>query len=108
MSAVIEVSESNFNTEVLESELPVLVDFWAVWCGPCRQMAPIVEQLADEMTGKLKVCKCDIDNNPSLQARFDISAIPTFLIFKNGKVAHEMIGGQPKAKFKADVAQAIG
>lgn len=107
MSNAIEVGESNFQTEVLESDLPVLVDFWAVWCGPCRQMAPIVDQLAQDFEGRLKVAKCDVDNNPSIQAKYGVSAIPTFNIFKGGEVVHQIIGGRPKAQFKAEIEKAL-
>ena len=108
MSNAQEVGEGNFKTEVLDSDKPVLVDFWATWCGPCRQMAPIVDQIAEDMGDKLKVVKCDVDNAPSLQAEYGISAIPTFSIFQGGKVVHQIIGGRPKAQFKQEIEKVLG
>ncbi|MCI6583566.1 MAG: thioredoxin [Mobiluncus porci] len=108
MSNAPEVGESNFHTEVLESDLPVLVDFWAVWCPPCRQMGPIIDQIATEFGDKLKVVKCDVDNNPSLQAKYQISSIPTFNIYKDGEVAAQFIGGRPKAQFRREIESVIG
>jgi thioredoxin 1 len=92
----IEVNDSNFETEVLKSDKPVLIDFWAVWCGPCKMIAPVVEELAKEYDGKLKVCKLDVDSNPQTAMKYGIRSIPTLLIVKGGQVAEQMVGAVPK------------
>lgn len=92
----LEITDSNFESEVLKSDLPVLVDFWAVWCGPCRAIAPIVEQLAGEFSGKMKVGKLDVDNNPDAAVNYGVRSIPTLLLFKNGKVVETIIGAVQK------------
>lgn len=92
----IEITDENFEQEVLKSNLPVLVDFWAVWCGPCKMIAPIVEQLAAEYNGKLKVGKLDVDNNQQSAIKYGVRSIPTLLIFKDGKVVETIIGAVPK------------
>ncbi|MGH2574435.1 MAG: thioredoxin [Ignavibacteria bacterium] len=92
----IELTDTNFDQEVIKSELPVLIDFWAVWCGPCKIIAPYVEQIAQEYNGKIKVGKLDVDNNPQVSMTYGIRSIPTLLIFKNGKVADQIIGAVPK------------
>lgn len=94
--AEIIITEENFKDEVLSSEIPVLVDFWAAWCGPCRMLAPAVEQIAEEYEGKIKVGKVNIDEQESLAVRFGIASIPTLLLFKDGKVAAQSIGFCPK------------
>ena len=92
----LELTAENFNEEVLESELPVLVDFWATWCGPCRMMAPIVEELAAEYDGKVTVGKVNVDDEPELATAFDIDSIPTLMVFKNGEVAGTLVGLRKK------------
>ncbi len=96
MSDLLAITESNFETEVLQSELPVLIDFWAVWCGPCKMIAPIVEELAKEYDGKAKIAKCDVDSNQQVAIKYGIRSIPTLLIFKNGEVAEQIVGALPK------------
>ncbi len=91
-----EVSDSNFETEVLKSNVPVLVDFWATWCGPCKMIAPVVEEIANEYAGKVKVVKVDVDNNPETSMKFSIRSIPTVMIFNGGKVVEQLIGAMPK------------
>lgn len=98
---VISVSESNFQEEVLNSDVPVLVDFWAPWCGPCRLIAPIVEEIAVELEGKAKVVKVNTDENPNLAMKYGIRAIPTIMIFKNGRVVDTKVGVQSKEVLKA-------
>ncbi len=95
--AEIILSSSNFEQEVLKSDVPVLVDFWATWCGPCRMLAPTVAKIAEEQKGKIKVCKLDVDEEPGIAAQFGISSIPTLMVFKNGSVARRSVGVQPKS-----------
>ena len=101
------ISAKEFEEKVLQSKEPVLVDFWATWCPPCRQMAPIVDQLAAELEGKLKVVSVDVDQNPLLQAQYGISAIPTFNIYKGGEVVKQLIGGHPKAAFRKEIESVL-
>ena len=100
MSEII-VTEQTFDREVLQSDLPVLVDFWASWCGPCRMLGPVVAQIAEEQAGKAKVCKINVDEQPALAARYGIASIPTVMVFRNGKVANTAVGFRPKAQLEA-------
>lgn len=93
----LEFSDSNFEQEVLKSETPVLVDFWAEWCGPCRMIGPIVEEIATEYNGKAKIGKMNIDINPSTPMKYGVRSIPTLLVFKNGEVVDKIVGAVPKA-----------
>ena len=99
--AEIILTEQNFEQEVLKSDKPVLVDFWATWCGPCRMLAPTIAKIAEEQEGVVKVGKVDVDEEPELAARFGIASIPTLMVFKNGAVAKASVGVQPKAMIEA-------
>lgn len=107
MANLLQVTESNFDDEVLSSDVPVLIDFWAVWCGPCKMVSPIVEELATEYAGKLKVGKCDVDSNQSIAVKYGIRSIPTLLIFKDGEVAQQLIGASPKHVIKSKVDEVL-
>ena len=99
--AEITLTVSNFEEEVLRSEIPVLVDFWATWCGPCRMLAPVIAQIAEEQEGKVKVGKVDVDEQPELAVRYGISSIPTLKVFKDGQLVKSSVGVIPKAMIEA-------
>ena len=92
MKSTIEINEANFETEVMKSNQPVLADFWAEWCGPCKMLSPVLEEIAAEQAERVKVVKVNVDNNPQLAARFGIQSIPTLLYFADGKVIHQTVG----------------
>ena len=98
---VVTVSEENWEQEVLKSETPVLVDFWAQWCGPCRMVAPVLDQIAEEMDGKVRIVKLDVDANQQIAYQFQVSSIPTFILFKGGQMADRMMGAAPKTTFQS-------
>jgi thioredoxin 1 len=101
-----EVTDSNFQAEVLESETPVLVDFWAPWCGPCRIIAPSLEELNDEMDN-LRVVKLNVDENQQTAAQYDVMSIPTLIVFKNGQPAKKIIGAMPKKRLEQEIEPAL-
>jgi thioredoxin 1 len=95
----LEVNDGNFDEIVIKSDKPVIVDFWAEWCGPCRMVAPIMEEISHEYEGKAVVAKCDVDSSPAVAAKYSIRNIPTILFFKNGKIADKQVGAVPKKNF---------
>jgi thioredoxin 1 len=107
MANVPEITDSNFQAEVLQSSAPVLVDFWAPWCGPCRMIAPVVEELATENAGSLKVAKVNVDSSPNTAAGYGVNSIPTLMIFKNGQVVDRFVGVQPKSRLQDAIDQAV-
>ena len=96
MGQPLHVNDDNFKQEVLESDIPVVIDFWAPWCGPCRMIAPIIEEMATDYNGKAKMCKVDVDTSQQTAMQYGIRSIPTVLIFKNGEVVESIIGAVPK------------
>jgi thioredoxin 1 len=105
---IVIVTDTNFDKEVLQSASPIVVDFWAEWCGPCKQIAPVLDELATEYDGKVKVAKVNIDEFQDLAARFRINSIPTFLFFKNGQVVDQVVGLRSKKDFKSKLDQLAG
>lgn len=102
-ASTIDVTDANWDADVLQSDMPVFVDFWAPWCGPCKMMGPTVDQLAGEFEGRLKVVKLNTQDHPDVAARYGVMSIPMFVVMKGGEVTHQMVGAKPYAAFKAEV-----
>jgi thioredoxin 1 len=107
MSDILEVTDENFDAEIVNSDVPAMVDFWAVWCGPCKMVGPIVEELADEYKGKIKVAKMDVDQNRATPGKFGIRNIPTLILFKDGEVRHTIVGAQPKNHIEEELKKLL-
>ncbi len=107
MSKPVEIEEAKFNELVLQAETPVLVDFWAPWCGPCRMVTPVVEQLAEEYDGKVSFVEVNVDNNPRIASRYGIMSIPTLMLFKEGQPVDTIIGFRPKDELKKSLEAAL-
>ncbi|HET9052170.1 MAG TPA: thioredoxin [Candidatus Dormibacteraeota bacterium] len=103
MTHPLTVTDATFRTEVVDSDVPVLVDFWATWCAPCKMIAPLVEELATEYEGRVKVVKVDIDANPASPGQFGVMSIPTILLFRDGEATKRIVGYQPKARLKSEI-----
>ncbi|MCM8797042.1 MAG: thioredoxin [Candidatus Omnitrophica bacterium] len=103
--SLIHLNDSNFKKEVLDSDLPVLVDFWAAWCGPCKMIAPFIEDAAKEYTSKIKVCKMDVDSNPKTATEYGIMSIPTLVFFKKGKVIDQAVGALNKNELRKKIEE---
>ena len=104
---IVEVVDSVFDKEVMESEIPVLVDFWAPWCGPCRALSPVIEEISNDYEGSVKVGKVNVDENPQTTMKFSIRSIPTLIVFKNGEVAEQIIGAVPKSEIEKVLNKAL-
>jgi len=104
---VTEVSDQSFDSQVLQSDLPVLVDFWAPWCGPCKAIAPVVEELANEYAGRVKVVKMNVDDNPQTPSRYGVRGIPTLILFRGGQVRDQIVGAVPKAQLVKAITQVV-
>jgi thioredoxin 1 len=108
MANITQVGDDNFEAEVIKSDLPVLIDFWAPWCGPCKTIAPIVEELAGEYEGRLKVAKVNVDDNPATPSRYGVRGIPNLLIIQGGSVKDQIVGAVPKTRLVAAIEKVLG
>jgi len=104
---VLALNDANFDREVLQSDLPVLVDFWATWCSPCKAIAPLIDTVADEYAGKIKVGKVNVDENPATPGKYGVRGIPTLILFKGGSVVDQVVGAIPKSQLDALIAKAL-
>jgi thioredoxin 1 len=107
MSKPVEINEAKFNEMVLQAKIPVLVDFWAPWCGPCRMVAPVVDELANEYDGKVSFVKVNVDDNPKTASQYGVMSIPTLIVFKNGQPVSNIVGFRPKAELKKILDSAL-
>ncbi len=105
--AIVELNDSSFDTEVINSEKPVLVDFWAPWCGPCKALGPVIEEISNDFVDRVKVGKVNVDENPEISMKFGIRSIPTLLVFKNGKVQDQIIGAVPKSEIEKALEKVV-
>jgi thioredoxin 1 len=108
MAEITQVGDTDFEAEVIKSQLPVLVDFWAPWCGPCKSIAPLIEALAKEYEGKLKVTKLNVDDNPTTPSRYGVRGIPNLMIFKDGTVKEQIVGAVPRGKLVDAIERTLG
>ncbi|MCP5040404.1 MAG: thioredoxin [bacterium] len=106
MAEITDATDATFQSEVLDADLPVIVDFWAEWCGPCKQIAPVIKDLADQYEGRVKIVKVDIDNSPASPGQYGVRAVPTVLAFKDGQVVQQIQGARPRADF-VDMAEKL-
>ncbi len=102
---IVTITNDNFESEITNSETPVLVDFWAPWCGPCRMVAPVLDDLAEEMTGKVRIAKLNVDEQQEIAFKYQVSSIPTFILFKQGKMADRAMGAMPKTAFQSFITR---
>ncbi len=107
MADILHVTDADFENEIIKSDIPAMVDFWADWCGPCKMVAPVIEELADEFKGKVKIAKMNVDQNRQTPAKFGIRSIPTMIFFKNGEVVNVIIGAQPKEILKRELEKLL-
>ena len=107
MADITTVTDDNFQTEVVEADKPVLVDFWAPWCGPCRMVAPVLEEIQQERGDAIQIVKLNVDENPVTAAKFQVMSIPTLILFKDGEIAHKVIGALPKRRLEAELEPAL-
>jgi len=106
-SSLLHVSDKSFSSEVLQCDLPVLVDFWATWCGPCKSIGPVVDELAKEYAGRVKIAKLNVDENPATPSQYSVRGIPTLILFKGGKVLEQIVGAVPKTRLIAMIEKAL-